>query len=430
MILAHGVGTVYQLPLPLSMYLFGAAATVVASFFIRALMPSKIETRAERPVATGRGVHIPVAILRWVALVALVLALVSGALVPSGGLGLAALLFWVAWVVGTTVVCAVIADMWIEIDPWRSIERMYRVADAPVVERTPPWWLGPVLMYGLFWFELVSGSGFEPLGVVIALLAYTLYSFSFRLSFGDDWELADPFSILFGFAGRIAPWRVEKDSLYYRGLLGGVDVEHAMPKALFASLFVLLGSTTLDNVRETVGWTRVKDSLGILELDTRIVDSFALLAFAALFFLPFLLAMVVTHRSIAREDTLANVARRFGWSLIPIGVAYLLAHNAPLLMTGIPQLIRALSDPLDKGWNLLGTSGAFSTYLPSPKLVWFLEIFLIVGGHILAVVAAHRTALRIGGSHKAAVASQYAVTALMSVYTIATLWLLAQPLVA
>jgi hypothetical protein len=61
--------------------------------------------------------------------------------------------------------------------------------------------------------------------------------------------------------------------------------------------------------------------------------------------------------------------------------------------------------------------------------VWFVEIALIVGGHILAVLAAHRTAWRIGGSRVVALRSQYALTALMSLYTVATLWLLAQPLV-
>lgn len=67
--------------------------------------------------------------------------------------------------------------------------------------------------------------------------------------------------------------------------------------------------------------------------------------------------------------------------------------------------------------------------MPSPALVWFLEIALIVGGHVIAVLVAHRTAVRLAGSHRGAVLSQIALTVLMSVFTIATLWLLAQPLV-
>ena len=127
--------------------------------------------------------------------------------------------------------------------------------------------------------------------------------------------------------------------------------------------------------------------------------------------------------------SLDQVARRFGWSLVPIGIAYVLAHNAPLVLTGVPELLRALSDPLDRGWNLLGTGSALEGFFPSPALVWFLEIGLIVGGHILGVLAAHRTAVRLGRSHRAAVRSQFALTALMSIFTITTLWLLSQPLV-
>ncbi len=60
--------------------------------------------------------------------------------------------------------------------------------------------------------------------------------------------------------------------------------------------------------------------------------------------------------------------------------------------------------------------------------MWFVEIGLIVGEHILALLVAHRM-WKIEGSHVLALRSQYALTALMSLYTVATLWLLAQPLV-
>ena len=122
--------------------------------------------------------------------------------------------------------------------------------------------------------------------------------------------------------------------------------------------------------------------------------------------------------------------RLFAWSLIPIGVAYLLAHNAPLLMTGTPRLVEYLSDPFDKGWNLIGTRELFHTYMPSPALVWFIEIFLIIGGHVLGVLLAHRIAARHAGSHGEAVKSQVALTILMSFFTITTLVLLGQPLIA
>jgi hypothetical protein len=89
-----------------------------------------------------------------------------------------------------------------------------------------------------------------------------------------------------------------------------------------------------------------------------------------------------------------------------------------------------VSDPFELGWNLAGTANLFSGFIPSPRMVWFGEIVLIVGGHILGVLTAHRTALRLGETRSRVVRSQYALMVLMTMYTVATLWLLAQPLVA
>jgi hypothetical protein len=156
-----------------------------------------------------------------------------------------------------------------------------------------------------------------------------------------------------------------------------------------------------------------------------LVDSVALGAFGLIFWIPFGAAVAAARLDIDR----ARAARSFGWSLVPIGIAYVLAHNFALILTGVPVIIRSLSDPLGRGWNLIGTASALEGYVASPALVWFAEIVVVVGGHILGILGAHRVAARLAGDHRAAVRGQYALTALMSVYTVVTLWLLAQPLV-
>ncbi|MGH2757449.1 MAG: hypothetical protein ACRDI3_06645, partial [Actinomycetota bacterium] len=171
------------------------------------------------------------------------------------------------------------------------------------------------------------------------------------------------------------------------------------------------------------------ESARVDEISPLIVDSLALLVFAFAFLGAFALAVVTAGRWMPGAS-FRGLARRFAWSLIPIGVVYLLAHNAPLLMTGIPNLLRELSDPFTRGWNLFGTGDLLEGYVPSPALVWAIEILLIVGGHIVGVLVAHRIAVRASPSHGAAVRSQLALTALMSVFTITTLWLLSQPLIA
>jgi hypothetical protein len=428
--LAHGVGQVFESPIPLSLYLIGAAATVLVSFVVRSFVKHEPRRPSPRPIG-GSGVAGALAlVLRVAGIAGLVGVLAAGAIVGSEGFTLATLAFWVGLVVGMTTLSAVVAGAWEQADPWAWLESVYRLEDPDRIERVPPWWLGPLGLYALFWFELVSERGFEDFGVLAAVLLYTLFVFTLRAGFGANWAIADPLSILFGFAARTAPLKLDRERLWVKHPLVDLDQTHPMPAALFASVFVLLGSTTFDNVRETVGWGSFTSALNLDQLPAVVVDSIALLAFGVLFLLPFVAAVVVARNWIGRDRSLVELAGLFGWGLIPIGIAYLIAHNAPLLISGAPLLLNRLSDPFDLGWNIFGTAHLFEGFNASPRLVWFVEIALIVGGHILGVLAAHRTGWRLAGTHRRAVRSQYALTALMAAYTITTLWLLAQPLVA
>lgn len=429
LILAHGVGRVYESPLPLALYLAAAGGTVAVSFVLRALVATTTPLGPERRVLGEDGALVTTRLLRAAALLGLALTIVSGVLTTEGGLSLPSLLFWIGLVVGTTCVSALLAGAWPAADPWATIERSYRTGP-PARERVAPWWVGPLGIYLLFWFELVSGVGFDPFWVVAVLLGYSLAVLGLRPSYGGGWALIDPLHILFSFAARCAPFRLAEDGIYYKGPLRDLDRDEPMPRALYGAVFVLLASTTLDNVRETVGWTSLKTGLGLENAPGMLVDSVALLLFALLFLAPFLAAVWISKRVMATGLDFGVTARRFAWSLVPIGIAYVLAHNAPLIMTGAPFILRGLSDPLGRGWNLFGTATVLETFFPSPAFVWALEIILIVGGHILGVLAAHRCAVRLGDSHRAAVRSQWALTVLMSVFTITTLWLLSQPLVA
>lgn len=432
MLLAHGVGQVYELPIPLWAYLLGAAATVAASFVIRALAKEETPRRAERRLLGPRVAGGAILVLRVIGLAGLLLALLSGLLVREDGITFTSLLFWVAGIVGITLLSAVMAGSWEAIDPWASIERFYRLEEAEDDETglTPSWWLGPLLVFVLFWFELASGVGFDSLWVTVALIVYTLFVFSLRARFGEHWERVDPLSIVFGFAARSAPLRLTPGGLFAKGFVSDLDDERPMPLALYASVFVMLGATTYDNLGETVGYSSFMRATDLRELPDVLPATLSLLVLIVPFWLTFMAAVLAARRWLGGRRSTQEVARYFGWALVPIAIAYVLAHNAPLVMTGFPELLRRFSDPIHQGWDLFGTSGALLSYVPSPRFVWFVEIFLIVGGHIVAVLAGHRIAVRLTTSSSAAVKSQYALTVLMTVYTITTLWLLAQPLVA
>lgn len=442
MILAHGVGEVYELPIPLYLYLLAAAATVAASFLIRAFSTSTKPLAEERPLLGPGPARVSILVLRTGALVMLALTVVSGLVNTEAGISFTNLSFWVGLVIGTTILNALTAGAWEAADPWATIERFYRIEDAEVAERSLPWWVGPLGVFGLFWFELVSGVGFDPFWIVMVLIGYSLFSFLLRTPLGASWNLVDPLSILFGFAGRSAPFRLRPEGLTYAGPLAGLEEDRAMPRALFASVFILMASTTYDNLSETVGWFDFLRATNLDEAPDLIVDTAALALLALPFFASFMATMWIAGRSLGWSSSVGELGRRFGWALIPIGIAYVLAHNMPLLITGIPQIVRALSDPFGQGWNVLGTGDLWQGFAASPRLVWFLEIGIIVGGHVIGVLAAHRAAVRLvpvrhersalerAAARRMALRSEYALTGLMSIYTVTTLWLLAQPLVA
>lgn len=420
MILAHGVGSVYESPLPVSLYLVGAAGTVLISFLLRAVATGRAADNPPKRLTGPTGTAVLASIGRTVMFISFLLLFVFAVVQPEPGLSVTPLLLWVVIVVLSATVQTVVGGFWERVNPWATMGDLLG-ARRERESRTPPVWLGPLLLYALFWFELVSGEGFDPLAVAIAVLAYTLFVLSFRETFGDEWELADPFAILFGFAGRTAPLRATEGGIFYKGPLRDLDEDDPMPVPLFVALFVLLGSTTLDNVRETIEWTSFVSSVGLDAVPEKILDSFSLLLFVLPFLLPFLAAVWLAQRWWHSRVNIWIDARRLGWSLIPIGVAYLLAHNMPLLISGLPQLISQIA--AEFGLDL------FARYVPSPQLVWFLEIALIVGGHVVGVLAAHRIALRLAPSHGAAVRSHTALTLLMCAFTIVTLYLLSLPLV-
>lgn len=366
LILAHGVGRVYESPLPLRLYLLAAGGTVAVSFVLRVFVRTTPSLARERKVLGEVAALVTTRLLRVTALIVFMLTLVSGVFNAQEGLSLPTLLFWIGLVVGTVCISALLAGAWTVADPWATIERSYR-SELRVSERRAPWWIGPLGVYLLFWFELVSGVGFDAFWVVVVLLGYSLAVLSLRSSYGPSWAVVDPLHILFGFASRCAPFRLASDGIYYKGPLRDLDHNQPMPLALYAAVFVLLASTTLDNVRETVGWTSFRTALGLTDVPSVIVDSVALVVFAWLFLAPFLAAVWVSHLFVATGLGFGDVARRFAWSLIPIGIAYVLAHNAPLIMTGGPFILRELSDPLARGWICSAPQTCCRTSSPRPR---------------------------------------------------------------
>jgi hypothetical protein len=98
--------------------------------------------------------------------------------------------------------------------------------------------------------------------------------------------------------------------------------------------------------------------------------------------------------------------------LVPIALAYAVAHYFSLILFEGQQVISSVSDPFGLGWDLFGTRGYKINFFLAPEAIWYIQVAAIVGGHLTGVVLAHDRALS-DFPGASAVRSQYAMLVLM-----------------
>lgn len=483
--LAHGFGQRYDLPVPLWLWVTAAAAAVALSFVLMGLFltarpgsrpPWRVNLLRMWPgrMLASRPVR---ALARLAAVAGLVLVVAAGLVGDqSPTRNLAPTAVWVAWWVGFAYLSALGGNLWALVNPWATLfawaERLRGPRRAPPL-RYPPWlgaWPAVALFWGFAWVELVFTGRSVPAQLGRLLLGYSLLTWTGMGLCGRlVWlRQADPFAAAFGILARFAPTEVRVDdpeacrrcSAPCRGPEGCVDCEACFDRARpgrrawnlrpFAAglveagavspstavfVLLLLATVSFDGFTATPAWARLEGTLytALAPLgDARltIIGTLGLLAFPALFVAVYLAFARLMAWAAGDVLPTAEVARLFVLSLVPIAIAYHLAHYFTYLLIQGQLLIRLASDPFGWGWNLLGTA----RYRPDigivgARAVWYTAVGAIVLGHVLAVYVAHVVALREFPTRRAALRSQLPMLVLMLGYTVASLWIIAQPIV-
>jgi hypothetical protein len=198
-----------------------------------------------------------------------------------------------------------------------------------------------------------------------------------------------------------------------------------------AFVAVMLGSVAFDGLSRATWWQdRLYDleSRYIIESPTK--ADFVSLGFNLLGLLIAVTAIgllyalaIFAAKAIGHTDV--KLAGAFIGSLIPIALAYAVAHYFTLLVDAGQDAIFLASDPFGKGWDLFGTADfrpAENVF--SPNMIWYVQVGVLVTGHVLGLVLAHDRAISLFSSTRTAVRTQYAMLALMVLYTCTGLWLL------
>lgn len=349
---------------------------------------------------------------------------------------------WVTWWVGFAFVCALVGDLWalaspFHIPPFKGFLRYPGQLGA---------WPAIVLFFAFAWLELVWHDKDVPAYLASAVLGYAVLTWTAAAVFGTEAWLrnGEAFSIAFGVLGRFAPLYAQGGTLRVRVPGAGLLADERVPVSLAVFVLLMLSSVTCDGFFETplmrsletaaLSSPRLASALftasewGLDE--SGIIRSATLAAFPVIFVAAFWLTAWAMVRASKKDLPVTEAACGFVLTLVPIAVAYHLAHYFSLLVTAGQFMIPLVSDPFGFGWNLFGTAGyKVDLGAVSPYVFWYGAVILIVSGHVIAVVLAHVAALRLFGSARAAAASQIPMVALMVAYTMLSLWILAQPVV-
>ena len=429
-LLAHGVGSRTDLPIPIGFALYGAGAAILASFAVLLLFwrsPRLGGSGSGRPLPTGLQRLLDGAPLRrGLQAVALAVAVfvVAVALWGPGDTdqNLAPWVLYVTFWVGLVPLSLLLGPVARVANPLRLLHRGLRrlaprgrgAASLPRLGLWPA--AGSLLVF--VWLELVYPGRSEPVTVAVFLIGYAVVHVGLSLWFGEEWFAhGDGFEAYSTLIARLSPWgRRDDGRLVLRNPLANAIATPSQP-GLAALVVVLLGSTAFDGLSRTVFW-----QTGPGSADDTLSGTLGLLAMIAVVAVLYLLGTRLSGR-MAGQDPGVQPAR-YAATVIPIALGYTVAHYFSLLaLDGQTTWILA-SNPFGvAGVDLFGTYGnRVDLTAVGSDAIALVQVGAIIVGHVVGVTLAHERALL--SARRARASDQLPLVVVMVLFTIGGLGLL------
>ncbi len=441
LVVAHGIVGRADLPIPAQLFGVAAALVLVVSFVTLAVgwTRPRLEQVRERPLLRlPLLVDVVLGTAGVLAFAATVYAGLAGTDVTTENL--APTVVYVVFWVGVPVVSLLLGDVFRLLSPWRALGRLAgatlaRTGGATTEALPYPARLGrwPAVA-GVFAFavvELCWGRGSEPQVLAVLALVTLAVNLVGQALYGvEAWSRdGDAFGVYFGLFASLAPVGRRADgTLVLRPPLSGAP-RLRRPAGTVALLCVAIGSTTFDGAKEGPLFGSVVP---------HVQDAFAGLGLSkgAALEWAFVLGLVVCVGLVAAlyrigiagmggPPPAAERARALAHTLVPIAVAYVVAHYFSFLVYQTQAVGYLVSDPLGDGADLFGTAGGAIDYgVVSATAIWYVQVAALVLGHVCALVLAHDRALALDRSAGAATRSQVVMLVVMVAFTSLGLWLL------
>ncbi len=445
-LLAHAAPVSYKFPLPIWLYVCAGGAAVLLSAPAAALATSDAPPRERR----SRALRIP-RLARPIALgvtTALLVIALAGGFFAWGDEAAdffenpMTVLTWVDFWVGLGLVSFLVGYVWDFISPLsaaaRAVDRALARRDVQPFsypERLGQWpAVGLLLVWT--WMELIWDQAKEPKTLALIVLAYCVATLIGCALFGAATWLGnlELFTVLARAFARFGPTELTpanpddylatdpaERTVRLRPYGAGLRTDPLLPPGGGAFVLTALATVVFDGWSQTdrfgsfqqwfyERWSYLADHVDVLQ-------TLSLLAVVGLF--------IVAYLVVARGAT-----REVAPTLVPIAAVYFAAHYFAYLLIAGQYTLGVIVDPFAQGWNPWGMGEyEISKGVAPAAVVWWVQVLLIVWGHVVAVFAAHRVAIRRASPGRALLV-QAPLVLLMVAYTVAGLWVLAQQIKA
>lgn len=402
---AHGIGGQADLPISLELAVSGAVAALVVSFTVLVVAwrrprydggahPGRPAPAFLDAVTGSPAFRVALRILGMVlALFAVFTAVLGEDSLTNPFFGIVYVWWWVALVFAS----ALCGPVWRAISPVRTVNaviaRLSGSAPGEGLVRYPErlgYWPAALGLFAFVWLELAYSQPTELGSVRLWCAVYVGVMLIGGAVFGDRfYENADPFEVYSSLIAKLSPWARVDGRLVLRSPLANLATIDPKP-GLVGVVAVLFGSTAFDSFAESEFWVKTFQNASVSKV---LLDNAALLAFCVAAAVLFSVGSALTPSQAHLSRRV--LPRRYAHSIVPIVLGYIVAHYLTLFIDVGTQTLARASDPLGKGWDILGTAAVEPSYWFSyhPEVLATIKVLAVVVGHVVAAVAAHDRAL-------------------------------------
>src|SRR3990172_7327729 len=392
---------------PIGRYLLVGAGVVAAAFVGTRLFADKVSAGGNgayarlnlltSPLRRVIASPAPIAALKGAAVGLLMITVTAGII---GRSPLPATIVWLYFGAGVAILSALLGNIWMVINPWKTIYELLEQRFPQLQGAAQEWpeeygvWPALALFAAYRWAELALPEPSDPETLAILIIVYSVVTLAAMWYFGKHtWlRFGDPFSVFFRLLSKLSPTEVrvrdcaecdDCDCWCESGSRGCVDCYECFELAgdrqrevnlrpygadleggrwpdagEIPFILFIFSSLAFAGLRISRPWGDLADSFALETTGQYVLfDTTGLLGLFAVALVVYYLISLLLRALAGADPANEQVQASLVYALLPIAVAYTIAHYLRFLMVDGQKIISLASDPFGLSWDLFGTAG-------------------------------------------------------------------------